>query len=174
MTSCAFALLACVMPGLADDDGPIPPAIGDPLPRFELFDVEGRRVRSSEIAEPVIVLNFWAFWCDTWIKELPQLRELAAEQSALGFRLFTISIDGAWTDQLRQVCREKGTPFPVLVDRGSRFTNRLGLRRIPTVIVINRERKITFVHEAYPGNPTILQAIREAASQVNNNYDRMG
>jgi len=165
MTASALALLACLAPGPAAEDGPTPPAIGDPLPRFELFDIGGRRVRSSEVQEPVIVLNFWAFWCDTWIAELPQLRELAAQQSALGFRLFTVTIDGAWTDQLRQVCGEEGTPFPVLVDRRSRFTNRLGLRRIPTVIVVNRERKITFVHEAYPGNPTILQAIREAGSQ---------
>jgi peroxiredoxin len=159
-----LALFACLTPGLAAEEEPAPPAIGDPLPRFELFDVEGRRVRSSGIAEPVIVLNFWAFWCDTWIKELPQLRELAAQQSALRFRLFTITIDGAWTDQLRQVCGDEGAPFPVLVDRGSRLTNRLGLRRIPTVIVVNRERRITFVHEAYPGNPAILEAIRAAGS----------
>ncbi len=159
-----LALLACLTPALAAEEEPTPPAVGDPLPRFELFDVDGRRVRSSEIAEPVIVLNFWAFWCDTWIKELPQLRELAAQQRALGFRLFTVTIDGAWTDQLRQVCGDEGIPFPVLVDRGSRLTSRLGLRRIPTVIVVNRERRITFVHEAYPGNPAILTAIRAAGS----------
>jgi peroxiredoxin len=167
MTAMTLAFLACSMPGLAADDQPTPPAIGDPLPRFELFDVDGRRVRSAEIAEPVIVLNFWAFWCDTWIKELPQLRELAAQQPRLGFRLFTVTIDGAWTDQLARVCGEQGAPFPVLVDRGSRLTNRLGLRRIPTVIVVNRERRITFVHEAYPGNPKILEAIRVAGSVEN-------
>lgn len=164
MTGLAIVCLAGLTPALAADGEPAPPAIGDPLPRLELFDVEGRRVRSSGIAEPVIVLNFWAFWCDTWIKELPQLRELAAQQSVLRFRLLTITIDGAWTDQLRQVCGEEDIPFPVLVDRGSRLTNRLGLRRIPTVIVVNRDRRITFVHEAYPGNPTILAAIRAAGS----------
>jgi len=111
-----------------------------------------------------VVLNFFAFWCDTWIAELPQLRELAGEQQDLGFRLLSVSVDGKWTDQLRVVCGDEPPPWAVLIDRGSRLSRQLGLRRVPTLLVLNRERRVTAAFEAYPGNPALLKAIRAAGS----------
>jgi len=161
------AVLAVAHAAPADSEGPGPPEVGERLPAFGLFDLAGHRTRSTDIREPVIVLNFWAFWCDTWTAELPQLRELAAQQRALNFRLIAVSVDGAWADELREVDAEHPLPFPVLVDRGSRLSTRLRIRHIPTVIVVGRQRSITYVHEAYPGNTEALKAIRDAASTSN-------
>ncbi|MFQ6131351.1 MAG: peroxiredoxin family protein [Armatimonadota bacterium] len=155
-------LLLAAPPAAPEEVGP--PTVGSRLPDFRLFDVEGRQLRLGEVKQPVIVLNFWAFWCDTWIAELPQLRELAAQQGELGFKLLSVSVDGVWTDQVKAVCGDEGLPFPVLIDRGSRLSKRVGLRRVPTLLVVGRERRITFVHEGYPGNPHVLRAIRAAAS----------
>jgi len=137
------------------------------MPQVELFDLEGRKFRLRDVREPVVVLNFFAFWCDTWIAELPQLRELAGEQGQLGFRLLAINVDGKWTDQLDVVCGEDPLPYPVLIDRTSRLSKQLGLRRIPTILILNRERRITAVFEAHPGNPKLLAAIRAAGSTAN-------
>ncbi|MBM3501734.1 MAG: TlpA family protein disulfide reductase, partial [Armatimonadetes bacterium] len=158
---------AMAMLGLssAHADEAAPPAlVGRALPPAELFDLEGRRLRTQDLREPVLVLNFFAFWCDTWIAELPQLRELSAEQADLGFRLLSISVDGKWTDQLHVVCGDDPPPWPVLIDRGSRLSRKLGLRRIPTLLVLNRERGISAVFEAHPGNTALRQAIRAAGS----------
>lgn len=137
------------------------------LPAVELFDLEGKRLRIQELREPVLVLNLFAFWCDTWIAELPQLRELAAEQRRLNFRLLSISIDGKWTDQLAVVCRDDPLPYPVLVDRTGRLSQAFGVRRIPTILVLDRRRQTVARFEAYPGNPRLLAAIRRAASTGN-------
>lgn len=141
-----------------------PPPTGVPMPDFALFDLEQRPVRLADIQEPVVVLNFFAFWCDTWIEQLPQLRELAAQQEKMGFRFVSISVDGAWTDQLQQVCGEEGMPFPVLVDKGSRLSNELALRHIPTMFVLDAHRTVRFVYERHPGNLVLLRAIRAALS----------
>jgi peroxiredoxin len=135
--------------------------VGAVIPDADLLDADGRPVRLDASREPVLVLNLFAFWCDTWKAQLRQLRELADEQTRLGFRLVSVSIDGTWREQLKVVCG-KGLPFPVLLDPGGVLSRRLGVRRVPTLIVARRGQ-VTYVHEGYPGNGAVLRAIRKAA-----------
>ena len=160
----AVALMMLIAPAWGGPDEPPHPALGATMPEFTLFDLQQRMVRLSEIAEPVVVINFFAFWCDTWIGELPQLRELVTRQDRLGFRLVAISVDGAWTNQLAEVCGEDGVPWPVLIDRDKRLSAELGLRHVPTIMVLDRSRVIRHVHEGYPGNTLLLRSIRDALS----------
>jgi len=166
MRGLALAVCACAALPMAwgAEKEPQPPSLGARMPEFVLFDLQHRPHRLSDVQEPVLVLNFFAFWCDTWIDELPQLRELAAQQDDLGFKLLSITVDGAWTDQLDQVCGEEGVPFPVLVDRDSVLSASLGLRHIPTIMVLDGQRTVRFVYEAFPGKLVLLHGIRSALS----------
>jgi peroxiredoxin len=140
------------------------PQVGQQVPAFELFDLQGMRHALGEYREPVIVLNFFAYWCDTWVKQFPQLRELAHQQQDLNFRLLAVSVDGQWSDVRRKYLHDQAPPFEVLLDSRKGLTAALGLRRVPTVMVLDRGRKVTCVYEAYPGNVKVLAAIRKAAS----------
>lgn len=156
-------LTACAGAALAEAEGPHP-ALGAPVPVFALPQMQGGTLRLADVSEPVVVLNLFAFWCDTWIAELPQLRELATRQEDLGFRLISISVDGRWSDQLAQVCGDDPLPFPVLLDSGRTLSAPLGLRHVPTIIVLDRARRARFIYEGYPGNHVVLRAVRRAAS----------
>ena len=61
-----------------------------------------------------------------------------------------------------------GVPLPdcALLDLGSRLSRQLPIRRVPTVVLADRRRRIRYVHEGYPGNPEILRAVRAAASEA--------
>ncbi|MEN6643502.1 MAG: TlpA disulfide reductase family protein [Armatimonadia bacterium] len=160
-------LVASVTACAADTDDPRPaPQAGQSVSDFPLFDMDGKLHRLSDYREPVIVINFWAFWCDTWQKQLGQLRELARQQEELGFRLIVVSVDGQWSDMqkahLRRIREEGELGFPVLLDGQKVLAGRLGLRRVPTVMVLDRGRRVRWVHEAYPGNPAVLGAVRKA------------
>lgn len=160
----AVALLTvCAGAALAEGEGPHP-ALGTRVPDFALPAMQGGTLRLSDVTEPVVVLDLFAFWCDTWIQQLPQLRELATRQGELSFRLISISVDGRWSDQLAQVCGDDPPPFPVLLDSGRTLSGPLGLRHVPTIIVLDRERRARFVYEAWPGNHVVLGAIRRTAS----------
>lgn len=159
----ALALAACAGAALGEAEGPHP-ALGTRVPDFALPDMQGGTLRLADVTEPVVVLNLFAFWCDTWIAELPQLRELVTRQDDLGFRLISISVDGRWSDQLAQICGDDPPPFPVLLDSGRALSGPLGLRHVPTIIVLDRERRARFIYEGYPGNHVILRAIRRTSS----------
>lgn len=159
----AVLLMLLSVHACATEDRP-PPPTGIVLDGFELFDLGHILHRLADYTDPVIVLNFWAFWCDTWKAELPQLCELSRQQQDLHFRLLAVSVDGQWSDNQRQILRDQRLPFPVLLDDQKTLAYTLGLRRVPTVIILNRDRRVTYVKEAYPGNPVVLKAIRKALS----------
>ena len=82
----------------------------------------------------------------------------------MNFRLIAVSVDGQWADVRRQVGDGSKWGFPVLLDGQSSLATALGVRRVPTVMVLNRARRVVWLHEAYPGNPVVLKAIRAAMS----------
>ncbi len=51
-------------------------------------------------------------------------------------------------------------PFPVLLDSDSTWPHRLGLRRVPTVLVLDKQRTAVWLREGYPGNAKLEEAIR--------------
>ncbi len=164
MRALAIAAMLIVATMVWGGEEPPPPVSGVAMPRFALFDLQQEPLRLSEVTERVVVINFFAFWCDTWIDELPQLRQLVAREDELNFRLISVCVDGAWTDQLAEVCGEDGVPWPVLIDRERSLSEPLRLRKVPTVMVLGRQRIIRHVYEGYPGNLVLLGAIREAGS----------
>jgi len=159
----AALLMALILPAWGGEDPP-PPACDVAMPGFTLFDLQQRAVSLSEVEAPVVVLNFFAFWCDTWIAELPQLRELVTREAALSFRLISISVDGAWSNQLYEVCGDDPPTWPVLIDRQGGLSAMLKLRHVPTILVLDRQRMIRHVFEGYPGNPKLLAAVRDTVS----------
>lgn len=164
----ATAVALSVAAALAGETDPRPPPRpGQLVSDFVLFDMAQQPRRLSDFREPVLVLNFWAFWCDTWKKELPQLCELAGREQELNCRVLAVSVDGQWTAARWAHLGRAPLPFPVLLDGNSVVSSALGVRRVPTVMVLDRQRRVTWVHEAYPGNPAVVTAIRAAGKTAN-------
>ncbi len=169
-TRVTLVVLAAMGCGVAlahvdESEGP-PPALGRTVPDFSLLDPEGCPLRLSDVHEPVVVLNVFAFWCCTWVEQLPQLRELVTREDDLDFRLISISIDGRWASQLGVVCGDARPPFPILLDGHRSLVAALGIRHAPTVLVLDEDRVVRYAWEGYPGNHRVLRGIRRAASEV--------
>jgi len=147
-------------PVLAGDDDRLPDR--SPAPSFRLLDVQGNSRCLQDYKGHVLVLNFWAFWCDTWKEELPHLREIAERQADLGFQLVAISVDGT---RLREYIKRTGgkLPFPVLLDPGGRVSRLYRVTRVPTILLIDPGARVRSVRVGFPGAPVILSLIRSIA-----------
>ena len=71
--------------------GSRPPRIGSQAPDFTVQDAE-RKVTLSELRGKVVVLNFWASWCQPCIDETPSLVEMQHAQDK-GVTVLAVSID---------------------------------------------------------------------------------
>lgn len=148
---CLVAALMCANPNTEQQT---------PNTEFELPDTQGKTVRLSDLRGKPVILNFWAFWCDTWKDEMPHLRELAPMQKERGFQLIAISVDGTRVEQFKKP-EPKGVPFQVLLDNGKKVSESYQIRHVPTIIILDKDGKERYRHIGFPGNHVILRELRK-------------
>jgi len=160
MTRLFCALLLLLTVGAARAQAPNGPPVGGQAPAFVLPDMQGRPFRLEDYRGRTLVLNFWAFWCDTWKAEMPSLEELAGRQDELDFRLVAVSVDGT---RLSEFAHRTGgrVPFPVLLDGGGRVSARYRVHHVPTVVIIGPDGGVRFTAYGYPGNHIVLRELRK-------------
>jgi thiol-disulfide isomerase/thioredoxin len=54
----------------------IVPRIGQPIPQFTLTTTAGTTISSLDLKGKPTLLDFWATWCDTCVREMPELTKL--------------------------------------------------------------------------------------------------
>jgi thiol-disulfide isomerase/thioredoxin len=64
----------------ADDPTPVEKLVGKPAPDFEITalgaDGTTRKVTKADLAGKVVLIDFWATWCQPCLKELPEIQKL--------------------------------------------------------------------------------------------------
>jgi peroxiredoxin len=136
---------------------------GSRAPAFALPDIHGRQVRLGDYRGQIVVLNFWAFWCDTWKAEMPHLQELIPRQEELGFRLIAISVDGTRLPEFEKRTAGGKIPFPVLMDIGGQVCARYKVAHVPTIVIIDGAGRVRYTASGYPGNHVVLREVRKLA-----------
>jgi len=54
-------------------------AAAEELSRFSLPALKGRTVRSEELKDKIVVLDFWATWCENCVSEIHEFNKLEKE-----------------------------------------------------------------------------------------------
>jgi len=112
-------------------------------------DLAGRDVRVPSAPGQVLVVDFWATWCDPCREQLPVLDALAARYGASGLAVVGVAFD---EERAAVEAFLAGTPvaFPVLWDRaGENLSSRLGIDRLPTTVLVDRRGVVREVHLGY-------------------------
>ena len=69
--------------------------IGSRLPNFSLTDLEGHPISSSELRGKVVLVDFWATWCQPCKREMPGYQKLedryrSRRLAVIGFKFETM------------------------------------------------------------------------------------
>ena len=126
-------------------------------PGWNLPDIQGGYLSSTNFAGDVVVLNFWATWCGPCCDELPSLIQLQQNYSADGLTVVGLSVDSAVNNQpptslVASTAANYGINYPVAMtapygyDVESAYG---GIAYIPNAFIIDRQNHIeaTFVGE---------------------------
>jgi len=129
---------------------------GGSITDFTLNDIDGRSVSLSDfLGEKVILVSFWATWCEPCKKEMVQLQALYEAHAAAGLQILSISMDEPETQgDARSYIKQRGYTFPVLLDTETLVTNQLNPRRAaPFTLIISKGQEVVWEHESYvPGD----------------------
>lgn len=128
---------------------------------FRLKNLDNRPTTFTSLkGDQLTVIDFWATWCKPCIKSLPKLVEISEEFKTEGVSFIGISIDGPRNlAKVKPFARSLGVNYPVLLDTNSEVMAKLGVRVIPTLLIVNSDNEIVYFHEGYKPGEEI--AIRE-------------
>jgi len=121
-------------------------------PDFELSTVDGRSERLSEhLGKDVVLLDFWATYCEPCLAGMPHLDALYREHREQGFVVLGISIDGPDSvNQVRSTVVKLGVTFPILLDQETRVAGLYNPKvSAPYSVLIGRDGRILKKQEGY-------------------------
>jgi len=119
-----------------------------PAPEIKLKDLKDKDVALADYQGKVVLLNFWATWCDPCRIEIPWLIDLQAKYESRGFTVVGVAMDdegksvvAPFIDKERFAVDGKQLPidYPILIGNdevGEKFGGILGY---PTSFLISRD-----------------------------------
>ncbi len=106
-----------------------------PMRSFRLDDLRGTSRHLQEFKGHVVVLHFFATWCEPCVREITSLRKLA--DIARDKPLKIVAIDVAEVDlRVRAFFEQHAVDFPVLLDRDRAVTRAWKVNALPSTYVL--------------------------------------
>lgn len=123
------------------------PKVGSPAPDFELPDRFGTPIRLSALTGSIVVVNFWASWCQPCREEMPILQAISEKYADQG--LVVLGVNTTYTDSLDEALAfvdELKLTFPILFDETGEVGEEMyKVYGLPTSYWIDREGVIRSV-----------------------------
>lgn len=123
---------------------------GEPEPQLTLKDLNGVDVSLSDYKGKVVLVNFWATWCEPCRIEIPWLIEMQQKYGPQGFVILGVALDEEGKSKVAPfVAKERfdvnGTKEPmsytILIGNEDAADKFGGLFGYPTSILISRDGK---------------------------------
>src|SRR5688572_607562 len=126
-------------------DGPLPkPTPVSDDASLALKDLTGAQQSLANYRGRVVVLNFWATWCEPCKKEMPDLSAIQNDYAAFGVQVIGAAGDAA-TDSAKvlKFVREFKLNFPIWVGATTADMERFGVGSVlPATVIIDKTGKI--------------------------------
>ena len=99
-----------------------------------------KNVLLSEYENKLLILNFWATWCEPCKEEMPSLQNLQNKSKFKNLKILPINIGQEDKNSIKKFFSDVNIDtFEVLYDSDVKLAKKFSLRGIPTSILINKD-----------------------------------
>jgi cytochrome c biogenesis protein CcmG, thiol:disulfide interchange protein DsbE len=131
---------------------------GQPAPDFDSATLNQRSLKLSSLRGKVVLLDFWASWCEPCKKELPLLSKLAPRLKQKGIEIVAVNIDDD-RKNAEDFVRAKGIGLTVVTDGTKQIVGRWEPPKMPSSFVIDKRGVVRAVNGGFePGDESKLEA----------------
>jgi thiol-disulfide isomerase/thioredoxin len=118
---------------------------GQPLPDFDLKDLDGKPISLARLKGKVVLLDFWATWCEPCMVEMPNIIATYQKHHGEGLEIIGATSDDDQHALNSFLQKQKDMAWPEYFDgKGSdnEMATKYGIKVIPFNILLDRDGKI--------------------------------
>jgi len=135
------AILLCIATLAAGQQ--LKPWSGGSAPALALRDLDGRMHRLEDYRGKVVLVNFWATWCDPCREEMPSMNRLRASLAGRPFEVLAVNLAES-EQRIRRFMETVPLGFPVLMDRDSAVAKAWRARLLPVSFLLGPDGAIRY------------------------------
>jgi thiol-disulfide isomerase/thioredoxin len=133
---CALAATEAGGNSLVRGDGRIAPSLA-------LVDMHGASHDLKAQRGKVVLVNFWATWCEPCREEMPSIQRLRERLAGKPFAVFMVNVDEP-DARVRRFIAESRLDLPVLLDRNKRATRAWSVKVLPATFLIGPDGRVRY------------------------------
>jgi peroxiredoxin len=124
------------------------PRQGQPAPAFKVVTTSGQSVSMDNYQGRVLVLDFFATWCQPCRMSIPHLVKMNQKYGKQGLQILGMSADEDGERVLASFTAEQHINYPVAL-AGDTVTEAFGVRSVPVMFVIDKKGRVAGVFRGY-------------------------
>ena len=136
----AFLLLFC---GLAATAAELKPWPGGATPPLALQDLAGKWHDLADYRGKVVLVNFWATWCEPCRAEMPSIDRLRRSLHGKPFEVLGVNLAEPLS-RIEKYLESMPLGFPLLRDRDSAASKAWKARMLPASYLVGRDGRIRY------------------------------
>jgi len=138
------AVLLLATAGAWAAGGTLKPWSGGATPPLALRDLQGKEHKLADYKGKVVVLNFWATWCDPCREEMPSMQRLQDKLAGQPFAILAVDY-GEGAPRVSEFLKKVPVRFTVLLDRDTSVATAWKVKVLPTTMVIDAAQRVRYV-----------------------------
>lgn len=132
---------------------------GAAAPTFSITTDDGKTVTPTSFGGKLLVLNFWASWCEPCIQEIPSLNQFTREFAPDGVVVVAVNIDKS--EKYKNFLHRVPVSFEVAHDAKADVSTEYGTFLVPETYIIKDGKVMRKYAEALDWtNPDIQQYVK--------------
>jgi peroxiredoxin len=116
-----------------------------PIPRLALTDKTGRSVGLAKYRGQVVLLDFWATWCEVCKTTIPRYVALQAKYRDDGLSVVGVSLDTDGWASINQAAAQFKINYPILLGSWTEVQKAFRANGLPVAVLIDRSGRIAYV-----------------------------
>ena len=111
-----------------------------PISSVIFEDFSGKEINLTNFTGKLIIVNFWATWCEPCKKEMPSLEKLSQDKKFKNLKIFAVNVEQPNPAKAKKFFENLNIKnLEIYFDKNLNFVKAFKLRGVPTTIILNKK-----------------------------------